>query len=349
MRKDPNHRHSIYDTLDYIEKQITMLAQYKHRNIISYECTHFIKKKDGVFIYIVQEFILGTSVGSISSSLGWCPESASIVAKGVLDALIFLHNKGVFHNNLDDCTVFMDNTGTIKVTDFSLVPFLLDLIESPNLYKGDFPALASLIESLSPTPHSDMREFIEICRSDETIITSDLLNHAFLRPPMPNHESSNVSLKDNSSRERSLKKSKLKQLQSKQSSISRLVTDFEPYTLLGKGGFGDVLKARKITDGKTYAIKRISFTSSMYDAYKKMGKEANLLSSLHHENIVRYHTSWIENDNLISAENRVQLEPSEGSAPSVIAGLMVEDNFSSDWLSPAVTYVLQLVYFLMCM
>lgn len=88
-------------------------------------------------------------------------ELAWMVVKGVLEALIFLHNEGVSHNHLFDSTVFMDNNGTIRCTDFSLIPNLLELVGAQKSNKGDLPALGALTESLLPTPPYEMRQFIE--------------------------------------------------------------------------------------------------------------------------------------------------------------------------------------------
>jgi len=114
-------------------------------------------------VYLVQDFLLGTSVFSISSSLGWCMDGARMVARGVLDALVFLHNKGVSHSHLLDTTVFMDNTGNVRVSDFSLVPNLLELLSGAGQSSscGDLPALGALVESLMPTNSYEMRDFVD--------------------------------------------------------------------------------------------------------------------------------------------------------------------------------------------
>lgn len=156
-----NHR--VDDIIASIEKQVAALAQLNHKNLIQYECVLCIKRKEGLLVYLVQDFVLGTSVFSISSSLGWCMDGVRGVAKGVLDALVFLHNKGVSHSHLLDSTVFMDNTGTIRVTDFSIVPNLLELIggSGQRSSQGDLPALGALVESLMNTPTFEMRDFVD--------------------------------------------------------------------------------------------------------------------------------------------------------------------------------------------
>ncbi|XP_030371378.1 eIF-2-alpha kinase GCN2 isoform X2 [Scaptodrosophila lebanonensis] len=295
-----NHR--VDELIASIEKQVAVLAQLQHKNLIQYECVLCIKRKEGLLVYLVQDFLLGTSVFSISSSLGWCMDGARMVARGVLDALVFLHNKGVSHSHLLDSTVFMDNAGTIRCTDFSLVPSLLELIggAGQSSTRGDLPALGALVEGLMPTNSYEMRDFVDKCNSDRTLSASELLEHPFLRIFVDN-----ATLPQSTQRRGSLETSPAQrnvaavpfQMPTLTLSQSRLRTEFEVLMYLGKGAFGDVLKVRNILDNREYAIKRIPLSSRNRQLYKKMTREVELLSRLNHENVVRYFNSWIENLN----------------------------------------------------
>ncbi|KAG8239900.1 hypothetical protein J437_LFUL019470 [Ladona fulva] len=75
---------------------------------------------------------------------------------------------------------------------------------------------------------------------------------------------------------------------------SRIKNEFEIIKLLGKGAFGDVLKAKNKLDGRLYAIKRIQLNPKNKQLNKKITREVKLLSRLNHENVVRYYNSWIE-------------------------------------------------------
>jgi translation initiation factor 2-alpha kinase 4 len=63
---------------------------------------------------------------------------------------------------------------------------------------------------------------------------------------------------------------------------------------LGKGGFGEVVKARNKLDGAFYAVKKISHRSAT--ALKNTLSEIMLLSRLNHPYVVRYYTAWLEED-----------------------------------------------------
>ncbi len=286
--------------IDTLEKDVAHLSSLRHRNLINYECISCIKqKKDCLVIYLVQEFVQGTSIFSISATLGWCPEGASMVAKGVLEALIFLHNNGVSHGNLMDSTVLMDSNGLIRVTDFSLVPYLQEICCNDNDVSSDLPALGTLIESLIPTPYLEMRDFIDKCKSERLLTTSDLQDHPFL----------NVLPKIEHSKTPDQKSFQLQPFERPQSFInlpvashsapllsdhSRLKTEFEIIDFIGKGAYGDVLACRNKLDNREYAIKKIPIILKTKHLEKKMIREVELLSRLNHENVVRYFNSWIE-------------------------------------------------------
>lgn len=71
--------------------------------------------------------------------------------------------------------------------------------------------------------------------------------------------------------------------------FSRYKEDFVEEGRLGKGGFGEVVKARKKLDGHIYAIKKITQKSSA--SLTKVLKEVRLLSQLSHPSVVRKYFS----------------------------------------------------------
>lgn len=289
--------HSIDDIVQSIEKEVAQLAQLRHKNVIAYECVLVMKKREGVHVYLAQDFVQGSSLGSISNSLGWSSAGVSRIAKGILDVLIYLHNKGVSHSHLNKTSVFVDNKGLCRVGDFSIVSYLNKLMDIERCVQGDLPALGTLLAGLLPTQNQEMSDFIEQCQSDRTLSASDLLEHPFLVP----------NTNDGDGDARALVALRPFRLPEKkggnESEIahatltagrSRLNVEFEVMQWLGQGAYGDVLKVKNKLDNRQYAIKRIPLTSRSRQIYKKMTREVELLSRLNHENVVRYYNSWIE-------------------------------------------------------
>ncbi|KAF2755846.1 kinase-like protein [Pseudovirgaria hyperparasitica] len=76
--------------------------------------------------------------------------------------------------------------------------------------------------------------------------------------------------------------------------FSRFASEWVESGRLGKGGYGEVVKARNKLDGRIYAIKKIKQNSA--SALTEVLSEVMLLSRLNHPYVVRYYTAWPEDD-----------------------------------------------------
>lgn len=76
--------------------------------------------------------------------------------------------------------------------------------------------------------------------------------------------------------------------------FNRYYSEFVEIEKLASGGFGSVYKARNQLDEKLYAVKKIYFKNESADFQDRVLREIKLISSLDHDNIVSYHSSWIE-------------------------------------------------------
>jgi len=117
---------------------------------------------------------------------------------------------------------------------------------------------------------------------------------------------------------------------------SRYGNDFVEIEKLGEGYFGCVYRAMNKYDEQLYAIKKIPFKNPESSNNCMPFTEVKHLSSLNHENIVRYHTTWIE---LYGEENIVptlfiQME----LCPSNLRMYLEKRNYSGE-LDPVVERV----------
>ncbi|ODV59830.1 serine/threonine-protein kinase GCN2 [Ascoidea rubescens DSM 1968] len=83
---------------------------------------------------------------------------------------------------------------------------------------------------------------------------------------------------------------------------SRYQNDFEEVALLGRGAYGEVVKARNHLDGMFYAIKKIR-EQSLEDSFLT---EVLLISRLNHQYVVRYYTAWMEEIPLYLDESAIE-------------------------------------------
>jgi len=94
--------------------------------------------------------------------------------------------------------------------------------------------------------------------------------------------------------------------------FSRYASEWVEEGRLGKGGYGEVVKARKKVDSRIYAIKKIrQNTASELSAVLS---EVLLLSQLNHPYVVRYYDAWPEEGYSETAENT---ESTITSAPAL--------------------------------
>ena len=83
-------------------------------------------------------------------------------------------------------------------------------------------------------------------------------------------------------------------LESTSKGASRYVNEWDESARLGKGGYGEVVKARNKLDGRIYAIKKI--TQKTPAQLSEVLSEVYLLATLNHPYVVRYFTAWPEDD-----------------------------------------------------
>jgi translation initiation factor 2-alpha kinase 4 len=101
---------------------------------------------------------------------------------------------------------------------------------------------------------------------------------------------------------------------------SRYRIDFEELEVLGKGGFGQVVKARNRLDDNLYAIKKIRFGRTDPVFIEKLKREVMTLSRLNHPHVVRYFNAWMgeadEDDSFPPASDEEDEEDEEDEKSS---------------------------------
>ncbi|KAK0663605.1 eIF-2-alpha kinase GCN2 [Lasiodiplodia hormozganensis] len=76
--------------------------------------------------------------------------------------------------------------------------------------------------------------------------------------------------------------------------FSRYASEWTELGRLGRGGYGEVVKARNKLDGGVYAIKKIRQNTA--SALSDVLSEVMLLSKMNHPYVVRYYSAWPENE-----------------------------------------------------
>lgn len=253
----------------------------------------------------------------------------------LLEGLDFVHSNGLVHGGINAHIIFFSSTPTLapKLADFGYAAFLSHGDESIPM-KWRFPdsgsvststqrqrdiwdlgivivqmllGLDALIDFTSPASlisRLDLSEALEdflnkVFTDKKRSSCFDLLPAEFLRtdtpilqemaaPPLRGHRTRKSSSGFSSPYRRSRHNSS-----NVHEPYSRYANDFTDLGRLGKGGFGEVVKARNKLDGGVYAVKKIR---QMPHLLEQVLKEVVLLNRLNHPYVVRYYSTWVEND-----------------------------------------------------
>ena len=112
---------------------------------------------------------------------------------------------------------------------------------------------------------------------------------------------------------------------------SRYASDFAEVGRLGKGGFGEVVRARNKLDGTMYAIKKITQSSSA--ALSGVLSEIMLLSRLNNPFIVRYYTAWLEEEGVPRTLVGPDPDPSSTDISDSLSQLTTSNTQELDFIS----------------
>ncbi|XP_068241423.1 eIF-2-alpha kinase GCN2 [Palaemon carinicauda] len=219
-----------------------------------------------------------------------------------------------------------------------------------SLFLGD--RVQEIIPSLPLDLNVDLKDFLQHClevSEQDRWTTERLLSHTFINKFSDNSkniqqdENSKESCQDkydsqgdediSSGESGELSKEMSFDLPPNLKGFSRLRDEYIGLDWLGKGGFGHVFKVRNKVDEREYALKRIPLHQQKDVVKRKIIREVKLLSSLDHENVVRYYTSWIEN--FIQVEDGENTDGEDSSVDGKDTSPTDTENTSNSQVTPS--------------
>ncbi|KAI9661972.1 MAG: hypothetical protein M1831_002887 [Alyxoria varia] len=108
----------------------------------------------------------------------------------------------------------------------------------------------------------------------------------------------------------------------------RYSLDWDETARLGKGGYGEVVKARNKNDGRVYAIKKI--TQKTPQQLSNVLPEVYLLATLNHPYVVRYFTAWLEDDTPVDSSSSASSSTATVSSGELMNANNLQASFSFD-------------------
>ncbi|PWW78121.1 Serine/threonine-protein kinase [Tuber magnatum] len=261
---------SLIEALDYIHRMGTVHRGIHTENVLLFRDTSgdstIPKLTDMGYTQALREIIANesehpeTSTISPANSVSWLPpENTNQVKAKQNNRKTDIWNLGI---------MFLQMLFGLKVVDKYPSPF--DLIHDMDLSDSLKDFLERIFKSdpkKRPTPFDLLPS--EFLRSSDPILVPDTPSSEISKADWP------VSIKASSNRPR--------RDSATVGNTSRYANDFTELGRLGKGGFGEVVKARNKLDGNAYAIKKI--TKIGRSKLNNILHEVMLLSRLNHNSI----------------------------------------------------------------
>lgn len=120
LNKSADYQKQIFAINQAVEK----LSQLQHKNIIRYICTQPSENNDE--IDIIFEYCNGGSINQLLERYDIFDEKLiKLYVKQILEGLVYLHDQGIVHRNIQNCNVLVDGNGTVKLSDFVVSNILI--------------------------------------------------------------------------------------------------------------------------------------------------------------------------------------------------------------------------------
>lgn len=114
---------SVQARVEYLEKNIELIKDIHHDNIINYLTVVANDKK----IDILMEYVPGGSLRFILNNFVKFKEKlVRSYAKQILEGLKILHDKSIIHADLKWSNLLIDDLGIVKISDFSFIKQVLN-------------------------------------------------------------------------------------------------------------------------------------------------------------------------------------------------------------------------------
>lgn len=105
------------ETIQRMEREAKILSELSHPNLVAI----YDAGRDGETTYIVLEYVDGQSLDALLQKQTRLPEArAFAIAEQILNALAYIHGRGVLHRDLKPGNILLASDGTAKLADFGL-------------------------------------------------------------------------------------------------------------------------------------------------------------------------------------------------------------------------------------
>ena len=298
-----------------LQQQTEELKGLLHRNIVRY--LDFFTTNEGDFeenICLVMEFLEGETLQEyLKKNTGGMPwPKVKEVFEQCLAGLIYARERGVTHRDIKPANIFLTRSGVVKIIDFDIARRDDSSQMSTAGWKGTFDYMAPDFISLSGFRGDELSDVFSLGVCLYQALTGVL-------PYAPFGDSAHIGYlnrwRDGAATTPSFRSDIFRVLSHAGTFVSRCLAakreqryptfavmleefqkiryrhirhkqkdEYELMEILGRGGFGEVFKARRMSDGALVAVKHL-FGGKHSERFIK---EAKILQEYSHPNLVKY-------------------------------------------------------------
>ena len=166
--------------LNSIQQELNSLMRLHHTNLVHYLAMKYQKEYGKITVFLLMEYCAGWSLETqIKKNKPLPMDMVKSFAEEILQVLDYLHSKDVVHKHLHPSCVFVDSTGKIRVSEYSLHKRICDLYQ---LVESNRPGVQFQINQSSivtkPGKKADIYQLGLLLLSMALATPMDLLNHA---------------------------------------------------------------------------------------------------------------------------------------------------------------------------
>jgi serine/threonine kinase 3 len=120
------------EDIENVRKEIQFLRECDHPNVVAFYGAYY---KDGA-LWVAMEYCGGGSVGDIGRQRRFKESEISVIMRGALQGLAYLHSKKKIHRDIKGGNILLTTDGRVKIADFGVSAQLRDTMSRRGTFVG---------------------------------------------------------------------------------------------------------------------------------------------------------------------------------------------------------------------